>query len=194
MAASIPLTKVAEGNIVAPFADMSMDEFVALVAAHPDSHFKFNAAGDVVEMAAMYVHGWVQSVIATELNIWLRTGALPGYGAPTDIVFDLGDWRSRPDVVLSPIQGKVIVTEAPLLAVEIRSDSNTWPELREKAARYLEHGTQMVWLVDMDARSLELHRADVAPRTLRGDDLIDGGAVLPGFRLPLSDLFPDPAD
>ena len=185
---------VADNSIVAPFADMTMDEFVALVAANPVSHFKFNAAGDVVEMAAMYVHGWVQSVIATELNIWLRTGTLPGYGAPTDIVFDLGDWRSRPDVVLSPIQGKVIVTEAPLLAVEIRSDSNTWPELREKAARYLEHGTQMVWLVDTDKGTLELHRADAPPQTLRGDDPIDGGAVLPGFRLPVSDLFPDPAD
>ncbi len=187
-------TEAADNAVVTPFADMTMDEFVALVAANPVSHFKFNAAGDVVEMAAMYVHGWVQSVIATELNIWLRTGTLPGYGAPTDIVFDLGDWRSRPDVVLSPIQGKVIVTEAPLLAVEIRSDSSTWPELREKAARYLEHGTQMVWLVDTDEGTLELHRTDAPPQTLRGDDPIDGGAVLPGFRLPLSDLFPDPAD
>ena len=90
-------------------------------------------------------------------------------------------------------RGRVIPREAPLLAVEIRSDSNTWRELRAKAARYLTHGTQMVWLVDTDARSLELHRADAPPQTLRGDDLIDGGATLPGFRLPVSDLFPDPA-
>ena len=51
----------------------------------------------------------------------------------------------------------------------------------------------MVWLVDTDARSLELHRADAPPQTLRDDDLIDGAEVLPGFRLPVSDLFPDPS-
>ena len=194
MAASTPRSILADVKVIATCADMTMDEFVALVESNPDSHFKFNAAGDVVEMAAMYVHGWVQSVVATHLNIWLGTGALPGYGAPTDIAFDLGDWRPRPDVALSPIQGKVIAIEAPLLAVEIRSESNTWRELRAKAARYLEHGTQMVWLIDTDARSLELHVRDAAPQTLRADEFIDGGEVLPGFGLPVSDLFPDPVD
>ena len=193
MAAATPRPAVTDSPIVAKFSDISMDDFVALVERNPDTHFKFNAAGDVVIMTAMYVHGWVQSVIATHLNNWLWTGALPGFGAPTDSAFDLGDWRCRPDVALSPLRGKVIPRNAPLLAVEIRSDSNTWRELRAKAARYLAHGTQMVWLVDTDARSLELHRADAPPQTLRGDDLIDGGATLPGFRLPVSDLFPDPS-
>ncbi len=193
MAAATPRPAVTDSPIVAKYSDISMDDFVALVERNPDTHFKFNAAGDVVEMTPMYVHGWVQSTIATHLNIWLWTGALPGFGAPADIAFDLGDWRCRPDVALSHVRGKVIPREAPLLAVEIRSDSNTWRELRAKAARYLAHGTQMVWLVDTDARSLELHRADAPPQTLRGDDLIDGAEVLPGFRLPVSDLFPDPA-
>ena len=193
MAAATPRPVVTDSPIVAKFSDISMDDVVALVERNPDTHFKFNAAGDVVTMTAMYVHGWVQSTIATHLNIWLWKGALPGFGAPADIAFDLGDWRCRPDVALSPVRGKVIPREAPLLAVEIRSDSNTWRELRAKAARYLAHGTQMVWLVDTDARSLELQRADAPPQTLRGDDLIDGAEVLPGFRLPVSDLFPDPS-
>ena len=193
MAAATPRPAVTDSPIVAKYSDISMDDFVALVERNPDTHFKFNAAGDVVTMTAMYVHGWVQSTIATHLNIWLWKGALPGFGAPADIAFDLGDWRCRPDVALSPVRGKVIPREAPLLAVEIRSDSNTWRELRAKAERYLSHGTQMVWLVDTDARSLELHRADAPPQTLRGDDLIDGAEVLPGFRLPVSDLFPDPS-
>ncbi len=190
MAASIPREQVTEGKIVAAFADTTMDEFVALVAAHPDIHYRFNAAGDVIEMAGTYIHSRVQSLVSTHFDIWLWTGALPGYGSITECLYDLGEWRCCPDVAVSPDQGNTIPREAPLVAVEIRSESNTWPELREKARRYLEHGTQMVWLVDTDARSLELHRADDAPRTLRGDDLIDGGAVLPGFRLPVSDLFP----
>ena len=187
-------TEAADNAVIAPFADMTMDEFVALVAANPDIHYRFNAAGDVLEMPNNSIHAQVQAIIGTHFTIWLWTKALPGHGALVECLYDLGDWRCCPDLAIDRQRGKVIPREAPRVAVEIRSESNTWPELREKASRYLEHGTRMVWLVDTDARSLELHRADASPQTLRGDDLIDGGAVLPGFRLPVSDLFPDPAD
>ena len=79
MAASIPRTQVTGGNIVAPFADTTMDDYLALVAAHPDIHYRFNAAGDVIEMAGTYIHSRVQSLISTHFDIWLWTGALPGY-------------------------------------------------------------------------------------------------------------------
>ncbi|MDE0609375.1 MAG: Uma2 family endonuclease [Anaerolineaceae bacterium] len=187
-------TEAADNAIVAPFAEFSLDEFVALVAANPDIHYRFNAAGDVIQMSPTFLHADVQGAIVTHFNIWLWQGALPGYRTGVEPTYDLGDWRCQPDVAVDLRQGKVIPKQAPLVAVEVRSDSNTWPELREKARRYLEHGTQMVWLVDMDSRSLELHVADAAPQTLRGDDLIDGGAVLPGFRLPLGELFPKPTD
>ena len=187
-------TKAADNAIVAPFADMTMDEFVALIAANPDIHYRFNAVGDVILMSGKYIHSRVQSLIATHFNIWLWTDALPGYGSITECLYDLGNWRCCPDVAISPEQGNIIPQQAPLVAVEIRSESNTWPELREKASRYLEHGTRMVWLVDTDARSMELRVTDASPQTLRGDDLIEGGAVLPGFRLPLSDLFPKATD
>ncbi len=193
MAAATPRPAVTDCPVVAKFSDISMDDFVALVERNPDTYFKFNAAGDVVEMTSTPDHGITQTMTGTRLTLWLWTGALPGYLAGSELTIDLGDWRCQPDVSVHRARGRVIPREAPLLAVEIRSDSNTWRELRAKAARYLAHGTQMVWLVDTEARSLELHRADAPPQTLRGDDLIDGAEVLPGFRLPVSDLFPDPA-
>ncbi len=177
-------------HIIAPFADISMDEFVALIAANPDTHYRFNAAGDVILMSGKYIHSRVQSLITTHFNIWLWTDALPGYGSITECLYDLGEWRCCPDVAISPEQGNIIPQEAPLVAVEIRSDSNTWPELREKARRYLTHGTQLVWLVDTDTREVEIHRPDAAPQTLAGDDVIAGGALLPGFRVTVRDLFP----
>ena len=177
-------------HIIAPFADISMDEFVALIAANPDTHYRFNAAGDVILMSGKYIHGRVQSLITTHFNIWLWTDALPGYGSITECLYDLGEWRCCPDVAISPEQGNIIPQEAPLVAVEIRSDSNTWPELREKARRYLAHGTQLVWLVDTDTREVEIHRPDAAPQTLGSDDVIAGGALLPGFRVTVRDLFP----
>ena len=183
--------KAADGTVIARYAAITMDEFVTLVEENPDIHFKFNAAGDVISMSPMNIHAIVQSLIATHFNIWLFTGALPGYGAPTDGAFELEGWRSRPDVAICPHVGKAVPREAPLVAVEVRSDSNSWRELRAKAARYLAQGTQMVWLVDTDERRVEIHRAGAQPLSLTGDDIITGGDSLPGFRAAVHDLFPE---
>lgn len=186
-----PVRNAAADNlIVAPFADISMDEFIKLVAANPDIHYRFNAAGDVISLSPTFVHATVQGAIVTHFNIWLWSGALPGYQAGTEPTYDLGDWRCQPDVAIDLQRGKVFPKEAPLVAVEVRSDSNTWRELRAKARRYLEQGTQLVWLVDSDGREVEIHRAAEPAQTLGEDDSIEGGALLPGFRVNVRELFP----
>ena len=185
------ISEVVEGAVIARYADISMDEFVALAESSSDFLYKCNAAGDVVAMSPKYIHADVHSIIAMHFNSWLLTGALPGHGAPIDCIFELEGWRSRPDLAVHPRLGNAIPREAPRMAVEIRSDSNTWRELRAKAARYLQHGTQMVWLVDTDARSVEVHRADADVALFAERDVIEGGETLPGFQVAVSELFPD---
>ncbi|MCY4526209.1 MAG: Uma2 family endonuclease, partial [Anaerolineaceae bacterium] len=113
-----------------------------------------------------------------------------GYGAATEVAHEIDGWRCRPDVAIQPEDCDPIPREAPLLAVEIRSESNPRRELRAKAARYLEHGTAMVWLVYPETRSLEICRPGEELQTLSGADLLEGGATLPGFRASVSELFP----
>ncbi len=82
----------------------------------------------------------------------------------------------------------------PDLAVEIQSPSNTLAELRRKAAVYLEHGTEIVWLVLPARLGVEVWRAgaDGEPESefLGQDGSLSGERVLPGFRLELRRLFP----
>lgn len=182
---------VPDGTVIAKYADITMDGFVALVEANPVVYLTFNAAGDVVTQTIFNDHGIVRGLIATHLCNWLFSGALPGYAAGTGAAFELEGWRSRPDVAVCPRLGNVIPREAPRVAVEVRSDSNSWRELRSKARRYLAQGTQMVWLVDTDGRRVEVHRAGASVQMMGSEDLIEGGEALPGFQVAVRDLFPD---
>jgi Uma2 family endonuclease len=79
---------------------------------------------------------------------------------------------------------------APDLAVEVLSPSNTPGEMALKRGEYLQAGVRLVWEVDPDARTVAVYTAPAAPvQTLGINDTLDGGTVLPGFTLPLTQLF-----
>jgi Uma2 family endonuclease len=78
---------------------------------------------------------------------------------------------------------------APDLAIEVVSPSNTAAEIRGKVLEYLACGSRLVWVVDPATRSASAYRSrrDIALLTV--DDDLEGGDVLPGFRLPIAELF-----
>ena len=77
----------------------------------------------------------------------------------------------------------------PDLVVEVLSPSNTAAEVNEKVRIYLAAGVRLVWVVDPVAEVVTVYEPDGAARLLRPGEALDGGAVLPGFALPLDDLF-----
>jgi Uma2 family endonuclease len=77
----------------------------------------------------------------------------------------------------------------PDLAVEIVSRSNTPKELSRKRKEYFASGTKLVWQIYPKNRTVEVYTSPARFRTLLIDDTLDGGSLLPGFRLPLRTLF-----
>jgi Uma2 family endonuclease len=77
---------------------------------------------------------------------------------------------------------------APDLVVEVVSPSDRYSDVKLKARMWLDHGSRMVWIVDPEDRQVEIITAtSAAELTVR--DRLEGGEVLPGFALPLSELF-----
>ena len=113
---------------------LSLREFLELEERFPGRRFKPAANGAVIEMSPSRSHGFIQGDFLELIRNWLRSGALPGYWAGTEIIHDLDGWLCVPDVAVLPLEGDDYPREAPLLAVEIESRSNTHPELRAKAA------------------------------------------------------------
>jgi Uma2 family endonuclease len=82
-----------------------------------------------------------------------------------------------------------IPTVAPDLVVEILSKSNRRKEMERKLDEYFRAGVRLVWYVDPRRRTVRVYTARHQSETLTTADELDGGDVLPGFRLAIADWF-----
>src|SRR5262249_19514756 len=78
---------------------------------------------------------------------------------------------------------------APALAVEVLSESNTRKEMLRKRKECFLAGVRLVWIVDPEKRTVTVYTSPEEEQELTESDTLDGGDVLPGFALALSDLF-----
>lgn len=78
---------------------------------------------------------------------------------------------------------------APDFAVEVVSPSNDATEIHNKVLDYLRYGTRLVWVVYPDSRTVFVHTQS-GSKILTVEDTLDGGDVLPGFKLAVKDIFP----
>jgi Uma2 family endonuclease len=115
---------------------------------------------------------------------------LPGIGRAPDVSYI--SWASLPGGKPPPRSDKVPAI-APDLAIEVLSEGNTKREMERKRREYFQAGVKLVWEIDPETRAANVYTAvdQVTPVAVGGT--LDGGAVLPGFRLSLQALF-DRAD
>jgi Uma2 family endonuclease len=142
-------------------------------------------------------HGIVLTQITFLLKLWVRDHPLG------IIVADVGHVIERgPDTVRGPdvafvrngrldLRKTSWVEGGPDLAVEIRSPGDRKGEIDERVADYLRAGTPLAWIVDPAKRTVTVRRPGVADVVLREADEVDGGEVLPGFRVAVRECFAD---
>jgi len=108
----------------------------------------------------------------------------PGLVRIPDVAFS--SWKRFPDrrMPSDPIPDLV-----PDLVVEILSESNTEREMARKYGEYFQAGVQLVWEVDPKNRTVAVYNAPDRPMLLNETQTLDGGNILPDFKLPLAQLF-----
>lgn len=77
----------------------------------------------------------------------------------------------------------------PDLAVEVLSDSNSTAEIDRKLTEYFAAGCRLAWIVDPTTNTADVYTSPTDCQHLRSNQSLDGGNVLPGFKLPLKELF-----
>jgi Uma2 family endonuclease len=78
---------------------------------------------------------------------------------------------------------------APDLAIEVLSEGNTEAEMQRKLRDYFGAGVRLVWYVDPRTLSAKAYTAEDRWVEVGQTQSLSGGDVLPGFELPLQDLF-----
>lgn len=153
----------------------------------------------VREPAAGFEHGRITAIVGSiltrfvgERNLGVVVGAETGFVLAED-----------PPIVRAPDAAFVATARLPVgttsikgfarlapdLAVEIVSPSNSAADIRDKVRDYLDAGVRLVWVLEPRDRAVAVHRSGQERVVLRSDDALDGDDVLPGLRVPVTELF-----
>lgn len=77
----------------------------------------------------------------------------------------------------------------PDIHVEIVSPDRHEKKCRNKLAHSTANGCPLGWLIHPYRRSIHLYRPGHEPELLPADGVLEGDPVLPGFRLPVAEVF-----
>lgn len=154
--------------------------------------------GEIVEKPEMGIHA---NLVAFHLARWLaefveahRLGTVA-----MEAMFVLEeDLRRRPDVAFvsaerwpldRPIPESGDWEVVPDLAIEVISPHDTIEGMEEKFLDYFQHGVREVWTVHTNVQLVRIYTTPHKNSGLAGDSLLTSESLLPGFSLPLKQLF-----
>jgi len=172
------------------------------LATRGDDGYRYDLIeGDLIRMSpGGFRHGRLAAELVFQLRGFLARHPELGVVVGAETGFRLA---RDPDTVLGPDAAVVrrdrlppaaqqtgFLELAPDLVVEIVSPSDRWTTVSDKVEAYLVGGVRLVWIVEPNRRAVRVYTLG-AERRLRADrgDALDGGDVLPGFLLPLTELF-----
>ena len=142
-------------------------------------------------------HGKQAGSIQGSLGTHARANGLGVvYAADTGFLLE-----ADPDLVLAPDVAFIrrerqrlgdtarYIPVAPDMAVEVISPSDRLTQVHEKALEWLAHGVRMVIVVNPRNRTVQVYRSPTDIATLTEADTLDGGDVVPGWRMAVADIF-----
>lgn len=153
--------------------------------------------GVLVEKAMSFKSSWLGMALLARLFEFVDPRNLGLIGGEAGMVrLKLGlvripdicfvSWDRIPE---GKVPDKAIPKIIPSLAVEVLSPSNTPGEMKKKRREYFKAGVELVWIVDPEERTVTVWTSPRSRKKLGESKTLDGGAVLPGFKLALKDLF-----
>lgn len=122
--------------------------------------------------------------VLADTTDWVKGSRVP------DILFYLAErWRDYLNVTPG-VHDKPFVL-VPDLCVEIVSANDNYADVETKVDRYLADGVKRVWVVNPRNKTVAVYMQGSDQVTRLSGEATLSGDLLPGFALPLKDIFPE---
>ena len=144
-------------------------------------------------------HGELEAWLAARLFVWAEASG-KGQASAGGVGIYI---RRNPDTVraadilyisnerLAGREPSGYLDVAPELVVEVLSPEDRWSEVTAKLDDYFSAGVLAVWVVDPGRRKIFVYQSPSSARSLGVGEVLEDPEILPGFSLPLADLFRD---
>jgi len=173
---------------------LTLEEFLALPVEKPSLEF-INGRIEA-KVSPQQKHSLIQVRLGDSLNRFAESSAkgfafselrctYAGRSIVPDVVF-LRDANIGTDE-LGEIEDETRIP--PDLHIEITSPEQSPRASREKLAHSTSNGCSLGWLIDPDKKWVDVYRPGQPPSSLSFDGVLEGEPVLPGYRLPVAELF-----
>jgi Uma2 family endonuclease len=185
---------VREGSMLSEMA-LTERDLIAVQALYPDNRVELRDGKIIVMSPSDHASEVIVARLTTQLQNWVGPREL-GFVATSSAGFRLpnGDvlapdvsYVSRERMRESP---RAYASVVPDLAVEVKSPSDQVRDLEEKLALLRSLGTRAAVLIDPDEHTVKIDADDQPSRTLTDADPLELPAVLPGWSMRVSELWP----
>ncbi len=173
----------------------------ALAPTIPDDMLYEVVDGQVVEKTMGAFETGIASLLVEILGPFARKNRLGRFFGEMLFRIDLSqDLQRRPDVAFVsharwPYNRRVpdvpVWDMVPDLAIEVLSPSNTAFAVHRKIHDYFKAGVARVWVVYPEQAEVYIYSTPQQVQVVGVGQELDGGDLLPGFRLPVAVLFED---
>lgn len=170
----------------------TIEEFKEYVSRpeNADQLFEF-IDGEVIAVSPGRTrNSWISNLIVVAVYPFCREHGLPCYTTTGDGAYDIQGHTVAPNFAYkrTPMSDDYPDPVAPEWAVEVISPTDKAPDIRAKRQIYLKAGI-LLWEMYPQSKSIDVYAPGQPLRTFNIDDTLDGGKVLPGFKLPVRELF-----
>jgi Uma2 family endonuclease len=180
-------------SIVNEIAPLTLEEFLAL--PETDITYELKDGQAIPKMSPKFFHSSITGAIYLILRQWCQKRGRVGIEWAVILTRNGKTWVPVPDltyVSFERLPADWMKDEAcpvaPELVIEIISPGQSFGDLVEKAADYLNAGVLKVWIVDTQARSITIFYPEKPPQTLRGTSLLTN-SLLEGLQLTPQQIF-----
>lgn len=173
---------------------VTLEEFIEFALRPENSEREFELIyGRIVEkMPGRTTNSFIAVQIERKSYRFCESNNLLSYVSIGDGAYVIAGYTLAPDFAYkpTPMNSDYPDPEPPVWAVEVISPTDKANDIRDKRNIYIEAGI-LLWEIYPLRREVDVYAPGQPFRTIGIDGVLDGGDVLPGFELPVKDLFPE---